>query len=207
MNDQLVILLHGVGARGADLAGLGPLWQRSLPGTVFAAPDAPFPFDQGGPGRQWFSIRGVTPTNRAERIIAARPAFDALVSQIIADNGFEGRLDRVAFVGFSQGSIMALDALATGRWAIGAVLAYSGRLATPAPLRAVVATPALLIHGDADQAIPYEESESAAARLTAAGVHADLVIEPGHYHGISQQGALRGAAFLARSFGLSVATA
>ncbi|HEY0212014.1 MAG TPA: prolyl oligopeptidase family serine peptidase [Paenirhodobacter sp.] len=203
MKDQLVILLHGVGAQGADLAGLGALWQAALPGTVFAAPDAPFPFDQGGSGRQWFSIRGVTPENRGGRVVAARPSFDQVIAALIAEHGFVDRLDRVAFVGFSQGSIMALDALASGRWALGAVLAYSGRLATPDPLTPATRTPALLIHGDADQAISYRESESAAARLKAAGVRTDLVIEPGHYHGISQSGATRGAAFLAQSFGLS----
>ncbi|RWR09471.1 alpha/beta hydrolase [Paenirhodobacter populi] len=203
MADQLVIFLHGVGARGADLAGLGPLWQARLPGTVFAAPDAPFAFDQGGSGYQWFSLRGITAANRGERIVAARPAFDALIAGIIAANGFEGRLDRVALVGFSQGAIMALDALASGRWPVGAVLAYSGRLATPGPLTPATGTPALLIHGDADQAVPCAESISAEERLCAAGVRAELVVEPGHPHGISPQGALRGVAFLAQVFGVS----
>lgn len=203
MSDQLVILLHGVGARGADLAGLGPIWASALPGTAFAAPDAPMPFDQGGPGHQWFSITGVTPANRGERVVAARPAFDALIGDIVARHGFTDRLDRVALVGFSQGAIMALDALATARWPVAAVLAYSGRLATPDPLHPAAATPALLIHGDADMAIPYQETLLAAERLQAAGVRLQAVIEPRHYHGISPDGARMGAEFLATSFGLS----
>lgn len=201
MSDQLVILLHGVGARGENLAGLGPIWTRSLPGTVFAAPDGPMPFDQGGPGRQWFSIRGVTEANRGARIVAARPAFDETLNRIIAARGFEGRLDRVALVGFSQGAIMALDALATGRWPVAAVVAYSGRLATPEALTPA-RTPALLIHGDADMAIPFTESLAAADRLKAAGADVRVEIEPRHYHGISPEGAAEGARFLAQAFGL-----
>ena len=201
MSEQLVILLHGVGARGENLAGLGPIWARALPDTAFAAPDSPFPFDQGGPGRQWFSIAGVTPENRAARVIAARADFDAVIGALVAEHGFAARLDRVALVGFSQGAIMALDALASGRWPVAAVLAYSGRLATPVdnPARG---TPALLIHGDADMAIPFTQSQEAAARLTAAGVPTRLIIEPGQYHGISPQGAQEGARFLAGAFGL-----
>lgn len=205
MTGQLVILLHGVGARGENLAGLGPIWAGDLPDTTFVAPDAPFAFDQGGPGRQWFSIRGVTEANRGERIVAARPTFDAVIAGIIAEHGFGERLDRVALVGFSQGAIMALDALATARWPVAAVLAYSGRLATPeAPLPGK--TPALLIHGDADMAIPHGESLSAAARLSAAGIDARAIIEPRHFHGISPDGAAAGLDFLRRAFGFVAAS-
>ena len=60
MKETLVIFLHGVGARGSDLAPLGQIWAEALPRTDFAAPDGPEPFTGGGAGRQWFSIAGVT---------------------------------------------------------------------------------------------------------------------------------------------------
>jgi Phospholipase/Carboxylesterase. len=72
MADQLVIFLHGVGARGADLAGLGPLWQARLPGTVFAAPDAPFAFDQGGRGVSGSRCAGSR--RRTGGSVSSRPA-------------------------------------------------------------------------------------------------------------------------------------
>ena len=40
MTHQLVILLHGVGSNGADMAALGNAWKGSLPKTLFEAPDA-----------------------------------------------------------------------------------------------------------------------------------------------------------------------
>ena len=137
---RLVIFLHGVGSRGEDLLPLaGPL-RDALPGTVFVAPDAPFPFPYGM-GHQWFSIAGVTEENRAGRIKAARTDFDRVIRETIETYGFAEKRDRVAFIGFSQGTIMALDALASGRWPVGAIVGFSGRLASPLPLSPGQATP------------------------------------------------------------------
>jgi hypothetical protein len=103
--------------RGDDLAGLGPMWADRLPDTAFASPDGADPFDHDptGQARQWFSVTGVTPHNRFARIVAARDAFDRCLAEIVERHGFAGRLDRVAMAGFSQGSIMALDAVVSGR--------------------------------------------------------------------------------------------
>jgi phospholipase/carboxylesterase len=129
-SDSLVIFLHGVGASGADLAPLADTLFPLLPASVFASPDGPERFDGGGSGRQWFSVADVTQANRSERVQHARAAFDRVVSSEIEKHGLAGRLDRIAFFGFSQGAIMALDAVATGRWPVRAVVAASGRLAT-----------------------------------------------------------------------------
>lgn len=130
----LVILLHGVGSRGADMAGLQPLLAAALPGAAFAAPDAPEPFSGGGTGRQWFSVAGISDESRPTRVARGRAGFDATLREIIDRHGLAADLDRVALVGFSQGAIMALDAVATERWPVAGVVAFSGRLAGPAPL-------------------------------------------------------------------------
>ncbi len=189
MTRALVILLHGVGSRGGDLAPLGEMWRAHLPDTAFAAPDAPFAFDQGGPGRQWFSISGVTEANRLQRVAAARDAFDATIHGIAAGHGLADRPDRIALVGFSQGSIMALDLLASGRWPVAAVIAFSGRLASPEPLAPSLATRAVLIHGAADPVMPVDESARAETRLREAGVTVARHVLPGLGHTISAEGA------------------
>lgn len=184
---RLVIFLHGVGSSGADLLPLaGPL-RHALPGTAFAAPDAPFPFPYGM-GHQWFSIAGVTEDNRAGRIKAARADFDRVIGEIIETHVFADKLDRVAFVGFSQGTIMALDALASGRWPVGAIVAFSGRLASPYPLSPGKATPVLLVHGAADSVIPAAETVKATAILQGLGVDVESRILPGVDHTISAEG-------------------
>ena len=197
----LIILLHGVGSNGESLAALGKRLASILPNAVFATPDGPEP-SATGQGRQWFSVVGVTTENRPARIAAARPGFDRTVSAIIEENGFAGRLDRVAFVGFSQGTIMSLDAIASGRWPVGAVVGFSGRLSTPEPHAPKGSTPLLLIHGTDDRVISVEETEIAAGKFAALGLPVEMRIEPGLGHTISGSGAAYAGEFLAKVFGV-----
>ena len=206
MTDSLVIFLHGVGSNGAALASLGRLWADLLPDTAFASPDGAFPFDQGGSGRQWFSVSGVTAANRSERIVEARPALDAVLAGLIADHGLSDRLDRVALVGFSQGAIMALDVVVSGRLPVGAVVGFAGRLATPRPW-SPSATPVLLVHGSDDAMIPASEGEAAAAALGQAGVPVQWQLVPQGRHDIPHSGAAAAAEFLARQFNARAADA
>ena len=167
--DALVILLHGVGSNGQNMMALADGWRPSLPGVVFVGPDAPFAFE-GGHGRQWFSIAGVTDRNRSQRIEAARQDFDRVIRMQIERHGFEDRLDRVVFVGFSQGSMMLLDAVVSGRWPVAAGIAFSGRLASPPPFEPSRGTKVLLIHGASDGVVPATETVQAAATLRACGL-------------------------------------
>lgn len=192
---HLAILLHGVGAHGSSIAWMAD--HLSLPGLVFAAPDAPFAFDQapGSPARQWFSVTGVTPENRPARIAAARAPFDAVLAATIAAHGLTDHPDRVALIGFSQGAIMALDAVATGRWPVGALIALSGRLATQPPL-SPAATKILIAHGKQDTVIPASEATAAHAALTTAGANLDLILEDRVGHAPGPEGMARARALL-----------
>jgi phospholipase/carboxylesterase len=198
MIPSLVIFLHGVGSRGADLAALGHHWVERLPGATFVAPDGPAPFNQGGAGRQWFSVSGVTPANRSARIVDARADFDRVIGGIVSEHDFANRLDRVAFVGFSQGSIMALDAVVSGRWPIGAVLAFAGRLASPEPFaHAQGETRFLLVHGTADPVMPFAEATDAQRRLSQSGREVRVEAIAGLGHSTSREAADAGISFLA----------
>ncbi|MGO4855012.1 alpha/beta hydrolase [Phaeovulum sp. W22_SRMD_FR3] len=219
VSPALVILLHGVGSKGADMAGLVPLLAAALPGVAFAAPDGPELFSGGGSGRQWFSVAGISDESRPTRVAKGREAFDATLCAIIADHGLSAEPGRVALVGFSQGAIMALDAVATARWPLAGVVAFSGRLAGPAPLGpnshgsaalhqaggadpdGQVSTtdrlsPVLLIHGANDQVIAASETLQARARLAALGHQAHKVVLPGLGHAIDARGLSEASDFL-----------
>ncbi|WP_255606698.1 alpha/beta hydrolase [Asticcacaulis sp. AND118] len=180
------------------MIGLGRHWAEVLPDTAFAAPDGPDPFDMyaQASGRQWFSVKSVTVENRAQRLVEAREAFDATLRHIMTERGIDDPA-RVALVGFSQGSIMALDAVVSGRWPVAAVVAYSGRLSSPPPW-APASVPVLIVHGDQDEVIPFSESLDAAEKLKAAGLNVDAHILPGLSHSLNAPGSRLGSAFLAR---------
>lgn len=196
MKAGLVIFLHGVGSQGAAFSPLLVQWRTDLPLVAFASPDAPFPFDLAPRGRQWFSVKGVTETNRAERIVAAREAFDATLRACIAEAGFENRLDQVVLVGFSQGSIMALDAVVSGQWPVAGIVAFSGRLASPAPYTPAQHVPIFLVHGDADPVMPVQEASKAAETLTRLGLTVTCDILPSVGHTLTAAGAVRALNFV-----------
>ena len=186
-SDALVLLFHGVGSHGQNMMQLANIWRGHMPNVAFSAPDAPQASDFGG-GYQWFSVAGITLDNRPARIAAARAAFDALIQQELAAHGFADRLDRVVFVGFSQGSMMVLDAVASGRWPVAGAVAFSGRLA-PLPPLTPAATPLLLIHGDADPVVPVSETVQAGKILRGLGADVTIKIYAGLGHTISKDGA------------------
>ena len=196
MAKGLVILLHGVGSSGDDLAGLGDHWAPALPDVSFASPNAPYHFEHGA-GWQWFSLAGITAENRPARVAAARTAFDQTLQAILDQHQMSDSLDKVVLVGFSQGSIMALDTLVSGRWPVAGIVAFSGRLSSPAPFTPALNTPALVLHGMADDVIPVQESQAAERRLRELGVNVTSQFEPGVGHTISAQGAQRAAEFIA----------
>ncbi|WP_080854923.1 alpha/beta hydrolase, partial [Agrobacterium deltaense] len=174
---MLVILLHGVGSTGKSMQPIAEALRDSHPDAIFEYPDGPEPFDRAS-GRQWFSVSGVTTLNRPLRVAAARPSFDAIVSSLIAKHGFEGKLEQVCFLGFSQGTIMALDAIATGRWKIGMLVGFAGRLALSDPILPSE-TRVFLMHGTSDTVIPYAETTLAVSALRTKGIEAQELLIPG----------------------------
>lgn len=190
----LIIFLHGLGASGAQLMPLASSWRASLADTRFVSPDAPMHHHAG---HQWFETNG-NPLD-PKRIESARQAFDVLIADIVHREGFAGTRDRIAFVGVSQGAIVGLDAIASGRWKIGALVAFSGLLPPQQISRSGNDTPVLLIHGENDKTIPPMASRLAAAQLGAAGFKVEVDIERGTGHTISSSAAQTALAFLKKS--------
>ncbi len=192
---KLIVLLHGVGSRGADLQGLGQYWSQTLDDVIVATPDGPAHFDMG-PGFQWFSVNGVTEENRAGRIAEARSAFTATINGLLEKHAIQPGRDKLVLSGFSQGAIMSLDALVNAQWPLAAVVAFSGRLASAQPWQPAPHTPLLLVHGASDPVISYQQSQRAAEQLGAAGVDVDTFFEAGVPHTITATGAKKAASFL-----------
>jgi len=118
-DDKLIILLHGVGSNGTFMATLSRYWQATLPGATVISPRCSHRLRSGW-RLSMVSIPAVSDTNRSGRILVVREDFDYCLADLIECHGFADRLRQVALVGFSQGAIMPLDALA-GRYRSGLI--------------------------------------------------------------------------------------
>ena len=198
--EALVILLHGWGADGNDLIGLAPHWAGSLPHAEFLSPHGPFPCDTGF-GRQWFSLADRSPERVLAGVRAVVPVLDDFITAALARRGLDER--RLALVGFSQGTMMALYVALRRARAVAGVLGYSGRLIGGAALADELSAkpPVLLIHGSADEVLPIAAMREAKSVLTALGVPVEALERPGLGHGIDELGLEAGRRFLAAKLG------
>lgn len=177
--EQLIVLLHGVGAAGAGLAPLAEALRAEFPQSVVLAPDAPHPFEAGGPGHQWFSISGITEDNRAERVAAVLPELIGWLKAAQQRLGVGPAA--TALGGFSQGAILALEAVQAEDGIAGRVLAFSGRYVR-LPALAPRHTTLHLFHGGADPVIAASHARMALAALAALNGDATLDVAEGVGH-------------------------
>jgi phospholipase/carboxylesterase len=95
---------------------------------------------------------------------------------------------------------MALDVIASGRWPIAGVVAFSGRLASPEPLEPLKGSKLLLVHGTEDRMMPVAEVADAETRLSSRGVAVSSFVQPGLGHSVSAEGVAEAANFLGALF-------
>jgi phospholipase/carboxylesterase len=196
--DSLMVLLHGYGADGADLIGLADPLAQHLPGTAFAAPDAPEPCVANPAGRQWFAIPrfdGATEAMAAAGLAAAARDLDAWLDATMAATGVAD--DRTLLVGFSQGTMMALHVALRRPQPLAGVVGFSGRLLDPAGLAGAIRSrpPVLLLHGDMDDVVPPAAMPEAEAALRGAGVDVATHVMARTGHSIAPDGLALALAF------------
>ena len=195
----LVVLLHGLGADGNDLIGLAPVWAPHLPHVEFVSPNAPYPCDMAPYGRQWFSLQVRTEEVMLDGVRQAAPILENFLEAELKRTGLGW--DRLALVGFSQGTMMSLHLAPRLKQAPAGVLGYSGALAGPEHLGADLRHrfPVLLVHGGADEVLPADLTRHAARALAAHEVPVRSHIEPGLGHGINEMGLRLGVDFLGQT--------
>jgi phospholipase/carboxylesterase len=197
---QLVVFLHGYGADGNDLIGLGREWAKALPHAVFVSPHAPEPCGMAPMGRQWFNLTVRDAGELVRGVKQAAPALEAFLDAELKRHDLSARA--LALVGFSQGTMMALGVGLKRNPAPAAIVGYSGALATVEALpKDPGSAPAiLLVHGDSDEVIPVDAMFMAREQLAQAGLAVEWHVAQGIGHGIDAQGLHLGGAFLKNAF-------
>ncbi len=197
----LVVVLHGLGADGADLIGLAPYIAKVLPGARILAPDGPEPCDMAPMGRQWFSLQDRDPMTLYAGLEHARPDVDAFLDENLDRLGLAP--DRLILAGFSQGAMTALHVGLRRSPGPAAILAFSGALVGRNRLAEEIAgrPPVLIVHGEDDVVVPVDSARDAERTLLAGGVDVQAHVLPELGHGIDERGLGLAVKFLGRVAG------
>lgn len=199
-----LVFLHGYGADGADLMGLATPLSQVFPGTAFYAPDAPEPCTMNPMGRQWFPIPWIDGSSEAAvgaSLAASSAKLNTFLDGVLASEGLAP--DRLVLLGFSQGTMLSLHVAPRRPEPLAAIVGFSGRLLMPGALagEAVSKPPVLLLHGDADDVVPFSSMAEADAALRGAGFDVSDFVMHGVGHGISPEGLQEAVRFIAPKFG------
>ncbi|HSG89598.1 MAG TPA: dienelactone hydrolase family protein [Pseudomonadales bacterium] len=174
--DASILLLHGLGADGADLAGLAPhvhqpdgaRWRFLFP----TAPMRPVTINGGAVMRAWYDIdpaRGLD--SGSDDIRASADLTRGIIAREI-DRGVDPA--RIVVGGFSQGGVIALETALTDSHRLAGVVALSTYLhdAERADERVTLANaeaPIFMAHGRSDAMIPITRAAASRSRLEALG--------------------------------------
>jgi phospholipase/carboxylesterase len=200
--EQLIILLHGVGADGRDLLEVAPHWGQVLPNALFVAPNAPYRYDQGLSGYQWFSSGERVESKVLNGVQSVAPFVHRFIDSELAAASLSAA--ELALVGFSQGTMMSLYVALRRPEPVAGVLGYSGRLIGPDLLVDEIQCrpPVFLSHGGMDPLLPIQCMEAAEEALTAVEVPVQTLVRPDLGHGIDEEGLVQGTQFLRTIFGV-----
>lgn len=181
-----LILLHGRGADGSDLAALHPYLH--FPGRLLC-PDAPMPFVAGGTGRAWYD--DATRRQDLERAVKEMLRFLKAVAEEYPTT------DRPILGGFSQGGVVTYEVGLRYPEGFAGLIMMSAFMAPDHPCREAAPAPEkvppiLLTHGSEDPLITVDRAHEASAWLGAAGIAHEYVedaaghsLSPGHLEAIN----------------------
>ncbi len=206
---RMVVMLHGVGSNGDDLACLAPIFARTMPDTLFFAPNGIEAYDMAPPdfqGYQWFSLASRSPYDMLQGAANAasilNPALDELLQR------FHLRDDQVALLGFSQGTMTSLYAALHRAKPLAGVVGFSGALigADVHPHAYTAKPPICLIHGEEDMVVPFSALAHAESTLKKSSVPVEAHARPLLGHTIDAEGIEIARAFLWRVLSGSAAS-
>ena len=152
--NNAVILLHGYGGDGNDIAPVTINWKRFLPNTIFICPDGPETCSINPTGYQWFDL------NSEDEEYITKKAFEAekILKKFIAEikNEFDLLNSNICLSGFSQGCMMSINVGLSEKEKFAGILGFSGKVINKVDLdNRIFSKPStLLIHGDQDEIVP-----------------------------------------------------
>ena len=185
MPSRLLVLLHGWGADGRDLADLGGPLQQMMPDLALWCPHGPAPCSANPIGRQWFELTDrffQAPEEAVPEMTDVAYLVEAAIDEACQELGLVAQ--DVIIGGFSQGGMMSLHIATQGNLPAAGFASLSGALVADGAPAQDAPHHILLAHGTSDEVVPFAASREAQARLEEAGHHVDFVSREGLGHGI-----------------------
>lgn len=198
--ERLVVILHGLGDSASGIIGLGESMRPYLPNTEFVAVNAPAPCDFSPFGYQWFSGEDWSPDAVLSGVKKAAKPLNDYLDQLMASRNLTS--DKVALLGFSQGTMMSLYVAPRREKPFAGVLGYSGALIGGETLKfeRKSSPPIMLIHGTSDEVVPFGALYAAVQGLQSVNINVMAFPCQGLGHSIDDAGLTQGVRFLRQVF-------
>ena len=152
--NNAVILLHGYGGDGNDIAPVTINWKRFLPNTIFICPDGPETCSINPTGYQWFDLNSEDEEYITKKALEAEKILKKFIAEI--KNEFDLLNSNICLSGFSQGCMMSINVGLSEKEKFAGILGFSGKVINKFDLDSrIFSKPStLLIHGDQDEIVP-----------------------------------------------------
>ena len=152
--NNAVILLHGYGGDGNDIAPITINWKRFLPNTIFICPDGPETCSINPMGYQWFDLNSEDEEYITKKALEAEDILKKFIVEI--KNKFNLPNSNICLSGFSQGCMISINVGISEKEKYAGILGFSGKIINKTDLeKRIFSKPnILLIHGDQDEIVP-----------------------------------------------------
>ncbi len=200
---NIVVLLHGYGGDGNDIAQVTLNWKRFLPNTLFICPNAPEVCSINPSGYQWFDL-----SQDNKQFILNESKKNEKKLKIFLDEvkkKFSLPNSKICLSGFSQGCMMSINVGLSSDEKYSGILGFSGKIISKADLskRINQKPEILLIHGENDDIVPCVESLEAKDFLERNKVSVKLELIKNCGHHIPIEASSIGLKFIKKIFNLN----
>ena len=200
---NIVVLLHGYGGDGNDIAQVTLNWKRFLPNTLFVCPNAPEICSVNPSGYQWFDLS----QDNEEYIINKSKKNEIILKKFLNEikKKFSLPNSKICLSGFSQGCMMSINVGLSSDEKFSGILGFSGKIISKKELskRITHKPEILLIHGENDDIVSCVKSLEAKDFLERNKVSVKLEIIKNCGHHIPIEASSIGLKFIKKIFNIN----